>query len=441
MGIKEMEKYNNYKCTCGKTHNFSSEVVTGDKVLYQLPLLCDRFSAQKIFVLCDKNTYKAAGEKVVEILKGANKEVNLFTYSAEKVLPDETSVGLAIMHFDPKTDLIIGVGSGVINDIGKVVAKVTAKPYFIVATAPSMDGYASATSSVEREGIKLSLNSKCPEVIIGDFEILSAAPLKAMLSGLGDMLAKYIAVTEWKITNIVTGEYYCEEVASLVRLALNKCVSNAAKLLQRDKDAVKSVFEGLIISGAAMEYAGLSRPASGVEHYISHILDMRSVAFKTPVETHGIQCAIGTLYALKMYEHLKKQTPNREKALDFVKSYDYSKHADFLKEFIGKSSEILIELEKKEQKYNPTLHKERLSVIINNWDSILETVSKELPPYEDILNLWKELGGPVALADIGVDNALLPEIFTATKDIRNKYCLSFLAWDLGLTDELLNNIS
>jgi glycerol-1-phosphate dehydrogenase [NAD(P)+] len=290
---------------------------------------------------------------------------------------------------------------------------------------------------VEREGIKLSLNSKCPEVIIGDFEILSAAPLKAMLSGLGDMLAKYIAVTEWKITNIVTGEYYCEEVASLVRLALNKCVSNAAKLLQRDKDAVKSVFEGLIISGAAMEYAGLSRPASGVEHYISHVLDMRSVAFKTPVETHGIQCAIGTLYALKMYEHLKKQTPNREKALAFVKSYDYSKHTEFLREFIGKSAEILIKLEKKEQKYNPTLHERRLDVIINNWNTILETINKELPPYEDILTLWKGLGGPISLEDIGVDNVLLPQIFSATKDIRNKYCLSFLAWDLGLTDELL----
>lgn len=440
MSIKEMEKYNNYKCPCGKIHSFSSEVVTGIKILDQLPSLCDKFSAHKIFVLCDKNTYKAAGEKVVEILKEADKEVDLFTYSAEKVLPDETSVGLAVMHFDPKSDLIIGVGSGVINDIGKVVAKVTGKPYFIVATAPSMDGYASATSSVEREGIKLSLNSKCPEVILGDFEILSAAPLKAMLSGLGDMLAKYIAVTEWKITNIINGEYYCDEIASLVRLALNKCVSNADKLLQRDKEAVKSVFEGLIISGAAMEYAGLSRPASGVEHYISHVLDMRSVAFKTPVETHGIQCAIGTLYALKMYEHLKKQTPNREKALAFVKSYDYSKHTEFLREFIGQSAEILIKLEKKEQKYNPTLHERRLDVIINNWNTILETINKELPPYEDILNLWKGLGGPVCLEDIGVDNALLPQIFSATKDIRNKYCLSFLAWDLGLTDELLKII-
>lgn len=439
MSIKEMEKYKNYKCHCGKTHNFSSEVVTGVNILDQLPSLCDKFSAQKVFVLCDKNTYKAAGEKVVTILKEANKEVNLFTYSAEKVLPDETSVGLAVMHFDPKSDLIIGVGSGVINDIGKVVAKVTGKPYFIVATAPSMDGYASATSSVEREGIKLSLNSKCPEVIIGDFEILSAAPMKAMVSGLGDMLAKYIAVTEWKITNIINNEYYCDEIASLVRLALDKCISNADKLLQRDIEAVQSVFDGLIICGAAMKYAGLSRPASGVEHYISHIIDMRSVAFGTPDDTHGIQCAIGTLYALKMYEHLKTLKPDREKALAFVKSYDYSEHAKFLREFIGKSADALIELEKKEQKYDPSLHQKRLEVIINNWDTILQTIN-DMPSYQDTLSLWQALGGPVSLEEIGIDNDLLPKIFISTKDIRNKYCLSFLSWDLGLTDELLKNI-
>ena len=440
MSIKEMEKYNDFKCACGKIHSFSSEVVTGVDILGQLPSLCDKYSAKKVFVLCDKNTYKAAGESVIEILKEADKAVDYFTYSAEKVVPDEASVGLAIMHLDPKCDIIIGVGSGVINDIGKIVANVSNKPYFIVATAPSMDGYASATSSVEREGVKISVNSKCPEVIIGDFNILSAAPLKSMLSGLGDMLAKYIAVTEWKITNIVKNEYYCDEIASLVRLALDKCVSNADKLLQRNIEAVQSVFDGLIICGAAMKYAGLSRPASGVEHYISHIIDMRAATFGTPVDTHGIQCAIGTLYALKIYEHLKTLQPDREKALAFVESYDYSNHAEFLKEFIGESAEILIDLEKKEQKYSVELHKSRLETILNNWDTILKTIDNELPAYEDILKLWKRLGGPISLKEIGIDNNLLPKIFITTKDIRDKYCLSFLAWDLGLTDELLKNI-
>ena len=79
------------------------------------------------------------------------------------------------MHFDPSCDLILGVGSGVINDIGKILANLTGKTYMIAATAPSMDGYASATSSMARSGLKVSLNSCCPAVIIGDLDVLCAA--------------------------------------------------------------------------------------------------------------------------------------------------------------------------------------------------------------------------------------------------------------------------
>ncbi len=145
------------------------------------------------------------------------------------------------MNFDPACDSIIDIGSGVINDIGKILSSVTDKPYIIVATAPSMDGYASATSSMEREGLKTSVNTKCPDVIIGDIDVLKNAPLKMLKAGVGDMLAKYVSICEWRIANLILGEYYCENVASLVREALKRCIDNAQKLLERDEDAVKAV--------------------------------------------------------------------------------------------------------------------------------------------------------------------------------------------------------
>ena len=75
-------------------------------------------------------------------------------------------------------------------------------------------------------------------------------------------------------------------------------MDNAPGLLRREEEAVAAVFEGLVIGGVAMNYAGLSRPASGVEHYISHVIDMRAVEFGTPMELHGIQCAVGTVKAI-----------------------------------------------------------------------------------------------------------------------------------------------
>ena len=440
MGIIELEKYKDYKCSCGKIHTLLSKLVTGENILENIPSLCDKYSANNIYLLCDKNTFVAAGERVINILSSAGKKVTYFTYNDEKVVPDETSVGKAIMHFDSKCDLVIGVGSGVINDIGKIIATVSNKPYFIVATAPSMDGYASATSSMDRDGVKATINSKIPDVIIGDSDILAAAPMEAIISGLGDMIAKYVALCEWYIASITVGEYYCKELENLVRAALNKCVSNADKLLKRDKDAVKAVFEGLIICGAAMAYAGVSRPASGVEHYISHIIDMRAVGLGTPSASHGNQCAIGTLYALKMYDRLKTIIPDREKALDFVKNYSYSAHAEFIKKFLGDSADTLIALEEKEGKYSVEKHAKRLEIIMNNWDEISKTIKEVLPTYQEVSDMWQKTGGPAALEEIGIDNKLLPEIFIATKDIRDKYVLSFLAWDLGITELLLENI-
>ena len=76
------------------------------------------------------------------------------------------------MHFDNNCDIIIGVGSGVINDIGKILSNTAKLPYIIVATAPSMDGYASGTSSMSLDALKVSLTSKCANVIIGDIDIM-----------------------------------------------------------------------------------------------------------------------------------------------------------------------------------------------------------------------------------------------------------------------------
>ena len=34
------------------------------------------------------------------------------------------------------------------------------------------------------------------------------------------MMAKYVSICEWKFSNVITGEYYCERVAGLVRGAV-----------------------------------------------------------------------------------------------------------------------------------------------------------------------------------------------------------------------------
>ncbi len=428
-------------CKCGKKHIFSSKVIVGEGVLGQLPDLLKEYNPQKVFVIADKNTYDAAGKTVSKILEINSIKVASCIFGEEALEPDEHSVGRAIMYYEPDCDVVIGVGSGVINDISKIVANVSGKPYIIVATAPSMDGYASATSSMTRDGLKISLNSKCADVILGDLDVLCQAPAKMMASGLGDMLAKYVSICEWRIANLITGEYYCEDIARLIRDALKRCTDNAEGLLKRDKEAVKAVFEGLVIGGVAMAYAGVSRPASGVEHYFSHVWDMRGVEFGTPVDFHGIQCAMATYHAIKLYEFVKTQTPDYEKASAYVAAFDQAAWEQNLREFLGKSSEAMIELEKKEGKYRKDIHPDRFQIIAENWNRILQIMEEELPSSEEIAKLLDTIGISKNLSDIGVDTDCVRTTFKATKDIRDKYILSRLAWDLGILDALCDQFA
>ena len=68
-------------------------------------------------------------------------------------------------------------------------------------------------------------------------------------------------------------------------------------------------------------------------------------------------------------------------------------------------------------------------------DEILSVIKEELPPSEGAAALLRSVGAPVTSADIGIpteENALT---FKMTKDIRDKYILSTLLFDMGVLDE------
>ncbi len=429
-------------CKCGKKHvSTVKNVIIGKSALQKLPEQINYFCAKKAFIVADVNTYAVAGEKVLNLLEKNGIFTSKYVFAQPRLEPDEHAVGSVILHYDKSCDIVVAIGSGVINDICKVLSCVANVPYIIVATAPSMDGYASASSSMARDGLKVTVNTKCPDVIIGDTDILKTAPDIMLKAGFGDMLAKYVSICEWRIAHELVGEYYCDFVAQLVRTALKKCVDNIKGLLKREDAAIEAVFEGLIIGGCAMSYAGLSRPASGIEHYFSHIWDMRGLEFGLYTELHGIQCAVGTLYALKLYECIKKYTPDKKKALDYVSGFDFADWSKQLTQFLGNGAAVMIQQESKELKYDKQKHSKRIDIIIEKWDVLQSIIREELPDAEFIRHMLADADMPVECESIGVKKELLPMTFKATKDIRDKYVLSRLAWDLGIIDELAEKLN
>lgn len=433
--ITSLLKNDGFECGCGKKHfALVKDVIIEKGALSKLVPLVKNYGGTKAFLLADENTWKAAGERVFKDLEEAGISVSKYLFGKDPVEPDEKAVGSAVMHFDLNCDIIIGVGSGVINDIGKILAAMTGFKYIIVGTAPSMDGYASATSSMARDGLKVSLNSKCPDAVLADLDVLCQAPMRMIQAGVGDLIAKYISICEWRLAQLIVGEYYCDTVAKLVKAALKKCVDSADKLVQRDADAVAAVMEGMVISGIAANYAGVSRPASGVEHYFSHVWDMRGLEFGTNVDLHGIQCGVAVLLSLKAYNYLRNITPDKEKALNFVKNFSFESYCGFLRENMGGGAQAMIDGELKEHKYDAEKHKARLEIILDNWDKICAVIDEELPLYEQVESLLKSIGAPTSPTEFGISEKEIKNACVITKDIRDKYVVTRLLWDLGELD-------
>lgn len=105
-------------------------------------------------------------------------------------------------------------------------------------------------------------------------------------------------------------------------------------------------------------------------------------------------------------------------------------------EFLGPGAKAMIELERKQQKYDVKRVKEQVECITENWDKILRIIDEELPSSKSIENLLDRLGAPKSCEEIGIEKDSLPMTFKATKDLRDKFILSRLCYILDFFDEL-----
>ena len=441
LSLGELVRPEGYRCACGKTHVCALKYLNiGRGIVSEVPKMIAALGKKRPFVVCDENTWAVAGQRVTEILTAAGIEHGLYVIPKEKpendrVAPAEWEVGSLIMHFDPRCDMFLAVGSGVINDICKVAAHATGRVSAVVGTAPSMDGYASNSSSMEMNHVKVSLYNHGPEGILLDSEILAQAPMRMLWAGLGDMVAKYIAVCEWRISHLVTGEYYCEDVAELMRAALRKIMAVSQRIPERDPDAIAAVAEGLVLAGIGMAYAEISRPASGLEHYFSHMWEMMALERGEPYDLHGIQVGVGTVLTMRIYEKLAEITPDRARAEAHMRAFDPAAWKAQVRRIFGKTADQILAIEEKVHKNDPAKHARRLENILNHWEEILKIMREELPDFRWLYDAMAATGMPMEPRDIDVPDGDVINAFVGARDIRDKYLSCSLIWDLGLTDE------
>lgn len=200
-------------------------------------------------------------------------------------------------------DLVVTVGSGTLCDIGKVAAG--GRPHVIVQTAASVNGFADDQSVLLVHGVKRTTHSAWPTALLVDSDVLQGAPLLLNRSGLGDMISMFTAPADWYLSSIVGMDRgWSGEAALMTRRYGDQLLGIAAGIGSSDPAALSALAEFLTLSGISMGVAGQTSPSSGMEHTVSHLIDMANTARGRANSHHGAQVGVATVVVAILWRRM-----------------------------------------------------------------------------------------------------------------------------------------
>lgn len=406
------------KCKCGKEHTCEIEqIVIKSGAINEIGTIAANY--RKIVLVADQNTYEVCGKKVEKNL--GEKVENQIVFQTEGVLvPNEDAIEAVTKIVSKETDLLIAVGSGVLQDLCKYVSFKCGLPYYVVATAPSMDGYASSGAAMIIGNMKVTYNAHVPKAIIGDVDVLKDAPFEMIQSGYGDIIGKLSCLEDWKLSVLVNDEYFCQDVYDLTLSAVNSIKDEGENLQKREVQAIQKLMEALIIVGIAMAYVGNSRPASGSEHHLSHFFEVVGIMENTPYLMHGTDVVFSSVVTCKMREEIAKIASPTPKTS--FKEIDWKGD---IRKLYGKAADGVIAL----QETLGTYHNDKGAVYAEKWQEIIELLSKATKS-DEIMNY---------IESIGLDYHTFTETYGAekiehakwfAKDLKDRYSVLWLYYYL-----------
>lgn len=366
------------RCACGQTHRCDLRVFcTGSGVLDQLPDALAPY--RRIYLLSDIHTEEAAGRRVRALL--GDRILASHVYPDEHLVPDEAAERAALENCPADADFVLAVGSGVLNDLGKYASYTRGIPCGIVATAPSMDGFASSGAAMIERGMKVTHTMHAPEVIFGDTDVLCRAPADMIRSGYADIIGKYSALCDWKLAHLVHGEPLCPMIYDTVKEATDEVRSLAAALVRREAGAVRRLFEILVMVGACLTLQGSTRPGSGSEHHLSHYFEITGLLTGRPHLVHGIDVG----YASVITALLRHKLASAEHP-EFVRVTDEERFAAYERIYGPAAGEVRA-LQEQAGRYRDPLP----SAYTERWDEIRK-ILEECPAPAEMQTMLSDAG-------------------------------------------------
>ena len=427
-----------FECDCGREHYASLKFVSVRKdAMEDLPVFAKKLDFKSLYLICDKLTYDIAGKRCMELLSAA--DVKAAAVVLNHTGFDEATLGELLINMPDDCDLCVAVGTGAINDMTRYFSFRMHRPFFTVATAAPMDGFASALAVLNINNLKTSIDAQTPTAIIGDTEILKGAPYRMIAAGLGDLLGKFTCLADWKLAKVINGEHYCDKVVELVEQCVADVLKDADKAKDRDPKVLGDIMEGLVLTGVAMSLYGNSRPASGCEHHMSHYWEMMFEQQGRRPVPHGTQVGVGTVLMLKLVEALRAKKVDFEDARAAARAYDQAAWEESIRAAYGPAAQGVIDMEVKAKKNETSARLERIDSMEKNWAEITALL-EALPASETVADLLKSLDSPYTPEGIDVEPEMLKNTFLYCKEVRARYTILQMVWDLGLLDTLSDEV-
>ena len=427
-----------FSCPCGREHYAPLKRVSiGKGALEDLPRFARELGYESLFLISDPVTYDIAGKRCMEILRaaGVKAAIRVLTHTDF----DEATLGELLINLPRDCDLVVAVGTGSINDMTRFFSYRVGRPFFTVATAAPMDGFASSIAALNVNHMKTTFDAQTPTAILGDTDILKGAPYRMIAAGLGDLLGKLTCLCDWKLSRLINGEHYCERTVELVERCVHDVLADAGRAKDRDPEVLGNIMNGLVLTGVAMSLYGNSRPASGCEHHMSHYWEMLFEQQGRRPAPHGTQVSVGTVLVLKLVEALRRTQVDFDAARAAARAYDPAAWEREIRRAYGPAAEGILALEETARKNDPEGRLRRIDAMEAHWEEI-DALLAALPSSESIMELLRSLQSPCLPAEIGVDGQLLKDTFLYCKEVRARYTILQLLWDLELLDPLSDQV-
>ncbi|MEM9628549.1 MAG: iron-containing alcohol dehydrogenase [Pseudomonadota bacterium] len=378
-------------------------------------LLADLGFPKSLGIICDPNTYDVLAKRVSTAIPDAGLIV------IDKPKADEdgaTALAAQTRH----AEALIAVGSGTLNDLVKYVSHQHRRPYAVFATAPSMNGYVTATASISRGGEKLSLPATPPKGAFFDLETLAEAPHRLIRAGVGDSLCRSTAELDWLLSHHLLETVFLEAPFAIQAKDEADVLASIDALWTGDLDAVRSLTRLLVLGGLGMLMAGNSQPGSQGEHLISHYIDMMHRPH--PGSLHGEQVGLATLTVATLQNELftKKAAPLlKETVLDFpAMANRFGKHGDSCREAMTRKALKGEGLEKLNTR------------LADAWPDICQAFKLKALPIERLRTAFDAAGMAVTPEDLGIDPGFYATAVMHARELRDRFTALDLAADAGL---------